>query len=378
MKSRNILSLLFITGVIISCSQVERTKKTTRDVSATDYYRAGKQALNNDDWEKAAILFNRAIKANPRYANAYAGAALVLAMKDQPEKAIEYAEKAVKLDANAFDAQLNRGRVLKMSKPTDWFERAIASFDAALKLNPADEEALFYKAEALNEHGDLAAARNLYAKVAEKEGLYAQSANAHISYITAYLSTDPRSDVGKEILKVEAISRAELAALLVAEFDAGHHMRRRNPNYAGGSNLSLKTEEQTRIQTVNRITDINGLAAESWIKEVVQVGAMDVYPDNSFRPFELVQRMNLAMTLQNIIIQATGNTSLYTAFLNSAPPFSDVKRTHYAFNAICLVTEYEIMPKTTNSTLFDLDGTVSGYDALSALRNLEQFLVQSF
>lgn len=378
MKSPKTLLLLLAAVAVIGCTQADRTKKTISRVSAADYYQAGKQALNNKNWEQAALLFNRAIKLEPRYANAYAGAALVLAMKDQPEKAVEYAERAVKLDATAFDVQLNYGRVLSMTKPADWFVRAVASFEAALKNKPNDEEVLFYKAEALNEHGELEEARHFYSIVAEQEGSLAQRADERITHITAYLTTAPRSDVGEEILKAEKITRADLATLLVTEFDVAQHIGRRNPNFAGGSNLKMQADEQKRRQTANRITDIHGLASELWIKEAVQVGAMDVYPDNTFRPYELVQRMNLAMTLQNIIIQVTGNTALYTAFLNSPPPFPDVKRSHYAFNAVCLVTEHEIMSPVPNNNLFDLDGPVSGFDALSALRNLERYLVQSF
>ncbi len=113
------------------------------------------------------------------------------------------------------------------------------------------------------------------------------------------------------------------------------------------------------------------------VVEVVLVGGMDVYPDNTFRPDELIQRVHLAMTLQNIVILVTGNNSLYTAFINTPSNYTDVKRTHYAYNAIRLVTEYEIMPVPATSDRFDLDGTVSGFDALLALRNLQGYLKAS-
>ena len=85
-----------------------------------------------------------------------------------------------------------------------------------------------------------------------------------------------------------------------------------------------------------------------------------------------------AMTLQHIIVQATGNTALYTAFISSPARFSDVPRSHFAFNAICLVTDYGLMSGDPATTQFDLDGSVTGLEALLALRNLQRHLNESF
>lgn len=363
--------VLFLT---MRCSQVDSVQQAADQLTAEDHYQAGLAALNQDDWENAAISFHRAIKVAPHYANGYAGTALVLALKDQPEKAVEYAEKAVKLDEKSFDAQVILGRVLADSKPEGWFERAMKAFDAALKMKTREEEALYYKARALCDNRNLEEAKELFTTISAQGGRFATQAEEQLVHIDNYQLIMPRTAVGDKILQLEKISRADLAALLVAEFDIVEIMRRQNPNYAGGKSQRFTEEENKRIRSADVIADIKGHWAETWIKDAVRVGAMDVYPDNSFRPDELIQRMHLAMTLQTVIIQVTGNNSLYTAFIHTPSNYGDVKRTHYAYNAIRLVTEYEIMPASATSDRFDLDGTVSGFDALLSLRNLQGYL----
>jgi tetratricopeptide (TPR) repeat protein len=364
--------------VLLGCSGVQTTKKTKRKLSAQEYVKAGHIALEQGDWEQAAFSFNRAIKVNPQYAPAYSGAAYVLATKNQPEKAVEFAEKAVSIDNKSFEAQFYRGRIVLMTKPENWFNRAIHSFDEALKIKSMHEETMFYKAEAYREHGDMQQAKAMYTTVHELGGELAQQANEQILYLDAYMAAAPRTQVGADMLLVDKINRADVAALLGAELNIVNLMHRRNPNYAGGNNKQWQTAESKRISVANSINDILGHWAEAWIRDAVQVGAMDVYPDNSFRPSQIMQRMNMALMLQNIIIESTGNTSLYTAFINSAPRFVDVPHTHYAFNAICLVTEYNIMPMSGAGDQFHLNGPVSGLDALLALRNLERYLNRSF
>ena len=378
MKILKVSIFLFMIVMILRCSHIESIQKPADQISAQDYYETGRAALNLGDWERAALSFSKAIKADPRYANGYAGMALVLMQQNQPEKALEYAQKAVQQDKKSIDAQVILGRVLLNNKPADWFKASMVAFDSALKINPQHEEALFYKANALCEHRDFESAKELFSNIAAQNGKFAQQAREQMNYITGYELVLPRTDIGVTMLRIDRITRGDLAALLGSEFDIVDVIHRRNPNYAGGTNQQFKDEEDRRIQTAHVISDITGHWAESLIRDVVQVGAMDIYPDNSFRPEELVQRMNFAMTLQNIIIQVTGNTALYTAFINTPSHYNDVKRTHYAYNAIQLVTEYEIMPSPPTSDLFDPNGTVSGFDALLTLRNLEDYLNTSF
>ncbi|MBN1464994.1 tetratricopeptide repeat protein [candidate division KSB1 bacterium] len=373
MKSCAVYLFMLTLFLTMRCSRVDSVRPADR-ISAEDHYKAGLAALEQEDWENAAKAFQRAIKVAPHYANGYAGAALVLAMKNQPDKAVEYAEKAVKLDEKSFDARVVLGRVLAESKPEAWFERAMQAFDAALKMRPLDEEALYFKARALVENRDLEQAKDLYRKVSAQGERFAPQAEDQIIYINNYQLISPRTAVGDTILQLERITRADLAVLLVAEFDIVATMRRQNPNYAGGKSQRFKEEDDKRIRSADVISDIKGHWAEVWIKDAVRAGGMDVYTDSSFRPDELLQRANLAMTLQNIVIQVTGNHSLYTAFIHTPSNYADVKRTHYAYNAIRFVTEYEIMPAPVRSDRFDLDGAVSGFDALLALRNLQGYL----
>ena len=182
------------------------------------------------------------------------------------------------------------------------------------------------------------------------------------------------SEAGAEILSIEAITRADLAVLLTQEIRVVELANRRNPNLFGPPSPLQKTKDNKRNEQAALINDITEHPAEQMIREIVRIGGMDIFPDKSFRPHELVHRMDFALAIQQVLILVTGNRAIDTAFVGSPSPFPDVKRSHYAFNAVSLTTERGILAADAQTGEFGLNQTVSGVDALTALRRLQAIL----
>lgn len=371
---------ILVMTVFIQCTRVLQPPSTIKKMQAEDYVEMGMVAFEKGDWKNAALSFNKAIKRNPEYAPSYAGMALVLASRDQPEKALEYSDKAIDVNERSPLVHVIKGRVLTIIKDEDWFDRAIEQYDKALNLKADNEYALYYKSSALLEKGDYEEASELLRHIAEKQGLFQQKARAGLEHVNRLIKAAPQSQVGYDLVEAEQITRGDLAALLSQEIHIIRLLNKRNPHrFASSQSRSqLSPQDQKRQDAAARITDIAGHWAESWIRDVVRVGVMDVYPDYSFRPHEPIRRVNFAMTIQHIIILITGNTSLDTAYIGSPSIYPDVAPSHYAYNAVHLVSERRILTGDPLTGEFNLNGTISGLDALLALRALQNTLPQYF
>lgn len=356
---------------LAGCAHLPRDTQEMTGIAPAEEYQTGVTYLRQGDWERAAVSFNRVVKADPDFAEGYAGLAYILAIRSQYEKAIEYANLAVKKNGRSVTAQITKGRVYIMVQPDKWFDTAMRALNTALVLAPGNQEALFYKAEALFQHDDLPEAAKTLTDLVRLEGEYHQQAAERLEYIQARQKAAPQTSVGEQISNLSLITRSDLAALLMQELSLQRLINRRNPDMATASKQPAHAPEAGLD-----IADILNLAAEQDIRAVVRLGAMDVYPDRTFRPYEKILRVHLAMTLQQVIILVTGNRSLDTAYIGTPSTFSDVKPSHYAYNAVCLVAEKGIMQANALTGQFNLSAPVNGLDALVAIRKVQQMLTR--
>ena len=96
-------------------------------------------------------------------------------------------------------------------------------------------------------------------------------------------------------------------------------------------------------------------------------------PDGSYRPNQVVTRVDLAMLIQRVLVEAWNDTGLRSRFFGSPSPFPDVPGTHFAFNAVMLATTRGIMTGKPDGTFF-LEGTLPGHEAILIIRNLKGVL----
>ena len=84
------------------------------------------------------------------------------------------------------------------------------------------------------------------------------------------------------------------------------------------------------------------------------------------------------MTMQTIMIMATGDEGLATKYIGETSRFPDVNGSHFAYNAIALMVDRGIMHADKMSGAFELNGNMSGADALLAIRDFQNALRMTF
>ena len=100
---------------------------------AEDWYQQGFELLKAHEYVAAAKAFSRAIKENPRHANAYNQRGVALANMGHLDQALADYTKALEIDSNLYGAVNNRGSAFYRKGD---YDRAISDFTRAIDLNP--------------------------------------------------------------------------------------------------------------------------------------------------------------------------------------------------------------------------------------------------
>jgi len=117
---------------------------TSRKVKTPTYSSSGEEKhLKKGMLDKAIAEFSKAIKINPRDANAYYNRGITYYYKGQYDQAISDFNKA--LEINPKDAELYYNRGIANDLKGD-YDQAISDFTQALELNPNYAKAYFNKA----------------------------------------------------------------------------------------------------------------------------------------------------------------------------------------------------------------------------------------
>jgi tetratricopeptide (TPR) repeat protein len=107
-----------------------------------DYFASAAQKYQQGDYRGALADYNRAIKINPKNANAYYNRGLLKATKLQDDRgALTDYNRAIQLKPTYDVAYNNRGN-LKADKLKD-FQGALADYNRAIKLKPRNAEAYY-------------------------------------------------------------------------------------------------------------------------------------------------------------------------------------------------------------------------------------------
>ncbi len=379
-----VLPVVFVTLVLLAGCGPKPIKPDSLMDTPENHFNQGMRELDRGDLDEAMAEFQRALDLDPDYAEGFSGQALVWAKKEDFKQALNLAEKGVNKNDKSVDVHVIHGRILTMERrgdPEDWVKRAVKAFDRALKINPESDKALFYKGEAYKDafmFGDAAAA---FSKVIELKGDYAEEADAEWQLVQKIQRAAPGTKMGKKIALIDEIDRADLAVLLMEELKLLEILDKKRPKqYDTGFQAP---DDPTRLQTsevvhMADVTDVENHWAKNWIEDIVEARGMDVFPDHTFRPDELITRANFAMIMQNILIMATGDESLATKFIGQQSQFPDVNASHFAYNAISLAVQRGFMNADKMSGAFELDKTVSGADALLMIRDFQNAMRMTF
>jgi Tfp pilus assembly protein PilF len=384
-----------VAGAFTACA--DRHPAVTETDTPERHVASGMRFFEQGHLDEAQGEFAQALGMDPQYGPAYVGQGLVLGVKASLSR--EPKERA-KITTNAFSS-LKDGkkyaadtgqkvqayvayiRLHAMIKDKDWLADAEENFEYATALDRRPVSPYFFMGEAYKQAYRYNEAAGMYRKVLDLGRNYTDEARRALELMERIQRASPATEVGKQIALVNAITRAEAAALFVHEFNLSEM-------YAGaGSPGSDEAEGDSRSgpRTESMVKKPQGAATDLAthplrldVETVLSVGVrgLELYPDHTFRPNELVTRAEFALMVEGILIRVSGDGNLTTRFAGKSSPFLDLGNDSPYFNAVMVCTGTGIMePAGPGSREFHPGASVSGADALVAIRNLTEYLART-
>lgn len=356
-----------------ACSQ-----KPASNVDTPEYhFSAGMRLVEQGQYADAIKSFDRAVALKKKFAPGYGGLAIAYGSLGETGKAVQYIDAALERGGKNADVLVLCGRawISLRDQKGNWFKKAEAVLNKALKRKKNHEGALYYLGVANLYAYEFATAESYFSRVVEKRGEYAGRADAKWKLSQKIVRAMPGTPVGKKVALQDNITRADLAVLFVEELKIGELMSKMPQK-----NQGFQTPQQLALQKASlKPTDIAGHWAKAWIDEAVQYQVMDLYSDGKFYPNEIINRAGYAMAVQRLLVVATRDFGLETRYFGEKPSrFSDVPSSHPAYNAMALCSERGIMEADVLTGQFKPAENVGGADALLIIKTLQGRLRQTF
>ena len=393
--------LLLLCGVplllaaLAGCSGPQ-VRSTSPEDNPEHHYLSGMNALENGKIGVAQEKFERAVYLDERFSKGYAALAIVSAEKvkgqgdaglkqveadrvfENLKKAEKYADKA----EEEFDCYAAKIRVHTLLKGKGWLEDAEDALKSGSKLK-LDERALTYYqgAEALTyfmgvaylEGLEFQKARDSFAAVlnAKREGKWHEKADKgwkKTDRIVRAMAGITVGDVGKKIAVKDAVTRSDMAALLMDEMKL-------DKLFAGRIPLASDAKRQAEFTPADILSNPFKEEILTTMKWKVR-GLEPKYDETTkaylFRPGDSVSRGEMAFILEDVLIKLTGDNKLASAYFGQEKsPFPDVRNTSPLYNAVMNMTTRGIMEGELSGE-FRPNDSVDGAEALLAVRVLRQ------
>lgn len=353
--------------------------KPASDVDTPEYhYKAGMRAIENEDFQQAIKSFQRSIDLDKKFALGYGGLGLAYAYLGNNKEAKNNASKCAsrgKKDPEALALSAQVWITMRDSEKR-WFKRAEDYLETALKRDEDHEGANYWFGVAYLYNYEFDEAEDYFRKVVNMRGDYAGKADSKWKLAQKIVRAMPGTPVGKRVALKEKINRADLAVLFSEELKIGVLFDRMPMTQNSGFQTPGQAAQTATIAVPN---DSRNHWAETWIKDMIRYGIMNIEPDGNFYPDDSINRANYAMAVQRLLVVATRDESLETKYFGEAQSrFSDVPSSHFAYNAMALCAERGIMQADVMTGRFDPTGDVTGADALLIIRTLQTSLRMTF
>jgi tetratricopeptide (TPR) repeat protein len=285
------------------------------------------------------------------------GLALVKALQKNKEQALLKMKEAQALVKNEDDqADVYEGKihlVYLLSDPK-MLPQAEEAFKQLMKIRPAPASTCFYMALIYKKAFLFDYAFSLLERVLKTKNPFVLRAYNEIENITKIKEAQPITNIAKEIALKETITRADMAALLVHE-------------------LHLDQLIKTPIPNFSKIKDIS---AERFAKEIIaisplEINGLSVGVDGYFAPDSKLTKASLCQILEDIVVMISKNKDLRKYFRRIHSPYKDLKKEASYYNACILsLVKGFILPSDRSNKLFGPLSSISGLDALLALKRL--------
>ena len=365
----SILSLVFLAA----CAT-----KPESDVDTPEYhYKAGMRAVENMDYQQAIKSFQRSVDLDSKFALGFGGLGLANAKLGNNKEAKKFASTCASKGNKDSDALALSARVWINMRESEkkWFNRAEGHLKKSLKRNKEHEGSQYWYGVAYLYSYKFNEAEDYFRVVVNKRGEYSGLADSKWKLSQKIVRAMPGTPVGKKVALKERINRADLAVLFSEELKIGV-LFDRMPAQSTGFQSPSQANQNTTIQIP---IDSKNHWAETWIKDMIRYGVMNVEPDGNFYPDDKINRATYALAVQRLLVVATRDESLETKYFGeNQSRFSDVPSSHFAYNAMAVCTERGIMQVDMMNNRFNPTGDVTGADALLIIRNLQNSLRMTF
>ncbi|MFH0881556.1 MAG: S-layer homology domain-containing protein [bacterium] len=376
---KTIFTLTFI-FLVAGCGPKPRTSESVLD-NPEFHVSQGMKLLQRGDLNDAELSFQKALELDNRYTPAISGLALVKASRKDYKGAFKEADDAVELNKDSAFSWAVRARVKSLWRKDDnWANDANDDFKRALKLDPENEQYLFWYGQAKEWQYDFAGATEQFGRIIEKKGEYTARADQELALVQKILRAAPGSRLGMKIALLSEITRADLAVLFLEELKLREVFdrlgeKKYDTNYKPPTDPNESGESESF--GVDVPTDVVGHWARTWIMQVIETGVMEPDADGKFYPDEKITRAEYALLLQNILITVMHDPDLATRYIGEESRFKDMRSGTATYNAAALAVDRGVMQATVEGT-FDPMKTVSGADALLIIRQFQNHLRMTF
>ena len=368
---------------------------------APDFYPAsaglGYIALSQNEYKEAIEEFDKALVAAPDYVPALLGRAEALEATNQTAAAVAALDAVVRVDPSRT-ALKTRADALRFRS----IEELVAQARAAQQGGRADEartayeQALQASPESAFLHRELAATERQAGQL-DRAAEHAQKARTldDRDASTHMLIGDIENARGNLSAAIEAWRRAQAlgapADLAANINDAERRMAyaampdafRSIPAAPRVTRADLAALVGARLETwiaqvpptsAGLITDVREHWAQRWILAVTRAGLMEVYPNHTFQPGDVVQRGDLAWVVSRALtIAAARRTTPSPSWMDEKPIFPDLPPSHASYPAAALAVAAGVLA-TGPENIFQPSRPVSGAEAVAAVERLEEMV----
>jgi tetratricopeptide (TPR) repeat protein len=376
-----VLGILFTFGVMItSCAKPTRKPEAALDTPEHHAF-TGNKLLDKGEYAGAQREFVLAMQLDKKYSPAYVGLGLAFGYQNAFETAYENMKKGKSLAEKTDDkvnAHVGMMRLYSLERKEKWINKAEDEFDDAIKINPKSSAAYFYMGKAYKFALNFDKAGEMFKKVLDINEKYLIEADNEWKGVQKIQRAAPGSLIGKKIALIEAITRADVAALFIQELLLEKLYEKRTlKRFDTSFQAPGKKFEADRIVKAEPAMDIQAHVLRADIETILRLGVrgLEPSPDHKFFPNEKITRAAYAMMIEDILIKVSGDDKLATKFIGSKSPFPDLRNDLPYFNAVMVMTSRGVMEAKDLSTgEFSPLGTVSGADALLIIRKLKDEL----
>ncbi|MDK2956390.1 MAG: hypothetical protein PWQ57_1886 [Desulfovibrionales bacterium] len=374
--------MLLAAAAMAGCAGKARTPRGAMD-TPEHHFKVGLRLLDQGDVEKAGEEFDLALQLDDDFGPALAGKGLVDVLEGKdPDDALSLTKDGVREadnDSERVQALVLEIRaltaVMRQGGKAQWrlMKDVRADAQRAKVLAPTDPSVPFYYGEAALYALEFDEASEQYAQVMALKSGFEEQADQRWQLLQKARRAAPVTDLGKSIVLVEELSRADMAGLLAEELNIARFYTKTTPV----EQLQFQTPDQAAAKKqAASPEDIQDHPLKADIEEVIEYGVqgLEVYPDGTFRPDENITRVEMAMIFQDLIVRAMHDEALSTKFIGETSPFPDLPSSHPAFNAAMVATTRGLMGADKDFGLFKPAAPVAGVDALLSIRELKRVL----